>query len=123
QTFDQQGYAEDGFLYLQLKATDVIAPYERQHSFAYPIKMRHLKLWHGEPMPVFFVLYDVARRRAAWLYAQPYFAAHPPRKTNAATVTVHVPRKNVFGKRTIERMRQYKAAIVQQIQAGVHHHD
>src|SRR5437763_298265 len=51
QTFDQQGYAEDGFLYLQLKATDVIAPYERQDSFAYPIKMRHYKLWHREPMP------------------------------------------------------------------------
>jgi hypothetical protein len=122
QTFDEHGYAEQGFLYLQLKATDAIARYERNETFAFPIEVRHYHLWRLEPMPVYFVLYDAALRRAYWLYTQPYFASHPPRTSAAASLTIHVPKKNAFARRTIKIMRGRKANIVQQMQGGIQHH-
>lgn len=123
QTFDEQGYAEEGFLYLQLKATDAIAKYERKESFAFPIEMRHYNLWRREHMPVFFILYNALRRRAYWLYTQAYFALHPHPRPQAQSLALHIPKKNVLGMRTIQRMREYKARILAQAQGGIHHHD
>ena len=79
-TFDEHGYAEPGFIFLQVKATDAIGDYElaQQQVFAFGIERKHYHLWTAEPMPVFFVLFGTRRRKAYWLHIQDYFQEHPP---------------------------------------------
>jgi len=122
QTFDEEGYAEEGLLYLQLKATDSMAPFERPRGFAFPVDMRHYHLWRRERMPVVLILYDAANRRAYWLHTQAYFDAHPVPKRGRRFLTVHFPRKNVFGARTISMLRQCKAKVLEQMPGGAGHH-
>src|SRR5262245_44952967 len=118
QTFDEHGYTEEGFLHLQLKATDTIARYQRKGTFAFPVELKHYHLWRREPMPVYFVLYDAPRRRAYWIHTQAYFASKPPVKSQAQSFVLRVPRKNVFRKSTMEKMRRCKAETIAEIQGG-----
>ncbi len=124
-TFDEQGNSEPGLVYFQLKATDTISNYQRSRDdyFSFPVTMRHYHLWRLEHMPVFFILYDAVRRRAYWLYTQAYFRLHAPKNPEAVSLALHIPRKNLFGKRTIGKIRQYKERILQQIKRGIYHHD
>jgi len=118
QTFDEQGYAEEGFISLQLKATDSIGRFERAESFSFPLEMRHCNLWRRERLPVYFILYDAPGRRAYWVHVQAYLAAHAPQRAEAQSFTVNLSKKNVLGKGTIEKMRQAKAKALAQPQGG-----
>jgi hypothetical protein len=125
-TFDEQGCVEEGYIRLQVKATDHIAEYELTRNkdvFAFTIDIKDFHLWTNEPVPVFFILYDAVRRRAYWLYVQAYFATHPLRKADVQAVTLHIPKKNVLGKRTIKWMREKKADVLRQMQGVIQYHD
>ena len=39
-------------------------------AYVFDLDIRDYHLWQIEPMPVFLVLFDAARRRAYWLYVQ-----------------------------------------------------
>jgi hypothetical protein len=113
QTFTPDGYAETGVFYIQLKATDHIEQYQQggRDTLAFPIESRHYRLWNEEREPVFLILYDAIGKRAYWLHFQEFFRQHPPRRPNAKSFTVQIPRKNVLGKRTIQRMQDVKNRI------------
>jgi hypothetical protein len=123
-TFTPEGYAEPGALLVQVRATDHLASRERDRSdtFACSIETRHYHLWRAEQLPVLFILYHGAGKKAYWLYAQEYFHAHPPPRPQARSYTVHVPRKNVLGMRTIERLRRYKDIAHEQAVRRIHPH-
>ena len=70
-TYDENGYVEEGQVFIQLKATDAITTHGENVVFAADI--RDYNLWIREPMPVFLVVYDAAEKRACWLYVQEYF--------------------------------------------------
>src|SRR5438552_3324887 len=118
QTFDEHGYAEEGFVYLQLKATDTVARYERTDGFGFPVEVRHCNLWRRERMPVFFILYDAPGGRAYWVHTQAYFASRPSPKQRAQSLTIRLPKKNVLEGSTIEMMRQTKANTLNESQGG-----
>src|SRR5947209_15368190 len=65
-TYDTAGYAEEGSVYIQLKAAEKLT--RSGAEFAFDVDLRDYTLWTAEPMPVILILFDAFRRRAYWVY-------------------------------------------------------
>jgi hypothetical protein len=115
-TFDEQGYAEPGAFYFQLKATETLD--DSGADYLFDLDIRDYNLWVREGLPVFLVLFDAARRRAYWLAVQHYFQTDPARrpKQGAKSVRVRVPKRQVVNRRAIAKMREIKWAAIRQEQ-------
>ena len=109
-TYDEQGYAEPGVAFLQLKASETLTLSEEH--YVYDLDIRDYNLWMAEEAPVFLVLYDATRRRAYWLYVQQYFKIDPARQPaqGAKWVRVTVPRRQAINRRSVAKMRKLKEA-------------
>jgi Domain of unknown function (DUF4365) len=104
-TYDEEGYAEPGVAYLQLKASETLP--QSGSDYVYDLDIRDYNLWMAGDYPVFLVLFDAMRRRAYWLHVQAYFrhgAARAP-KRGAKTVRVRVPRRQAISRRAVATMR------------------
>lgn len=114
ETYDGDGYIENGMIRIQLKATDRLEKLKLGDAVGYDIEMRHYELWIDEPGPVFLILYDARRKTAYWLHLQDYFAADPSRRPrrDAKTLRVHIPLANEFTEDTVDEMRARKAKNV-----------
>jgi hypothetical protein len=122
-TYDGFGYAEPGYVFLQLKATESIRAGSGGRDFRLSIRIEDYNLWRDEPMPVFLVLYDAAKRKAYWLYLQQYFEedrAREPR-AGARSVWLRVPAANRMSRRTIRYLRGRKQAVLDQSRGTIHH--
>jgi hypothetical protein len=122
-TFDLQGYAENGEVRIQIKASDN-HNYNKQKDFiSFEITRQHYDLWTNELMPVFLVLYDAKKRVAYWLYVQAYFSSNPSRKpkANTRTLTLRIPLTNEFTDATVEFIRECKAKVLTQIAGEISH--
>jgi hypothetical protein len=107
-TYDDQGYAEPGVAFLQLKASETLT--QSGSDYVYDLDIRDYNLWMVEGSPVFLVLFDATHRRAYWLHVQPYFrkdASRQPKK-GARTVRVNVPRRQAISHRAVAIMRELK---------------
>jgi hypothetical protein len=124
-TFDEQGYVEEGFVNLQIKATDQIGKYEMADKdyLSYPVSLKDIRLWTKDPMPVFLILFDSQKRRGWWVYVQAYFNLHPVKVTNAKSISVRFPRKNLVRTSTIQMMKKRKTSVVTQMEGKVEHHE
>ncbi len=120
-TFDEEGHAEPGLVYLQLKASEKLALADTDYVF--DLDVRDYRLWLSEPMPVFLILFDASRRRAYWLDVQHYFQEGSPRqpKKGAKTVRVRVPRRQAVNRRAVARMRARKQEALDRAERGVDH--
>ena len=80
-------------------------------------------MWENEPYPIFLVLYDATKKFAYYLYLQEYFTAPSAKKPKptAKSMTVRVPVEIEFTERTVDYMRERKAAVLLQIQGRVKH--
>jgi hypothetical protein len=107
-TFDEDGYAESGQVYGQLKASGGLV--FRTEGYAHDVDIRDYNLWMSEPMPVILALYDATARRAFWVHVQGYFATNLARapKPGAQTVRIYASEKDVVNLRTIRRLRGLK---------------
>src|SRR5205807_2336926 len=90
-TYDEQGYAEPGLAFLQLKASETLA--RSGDGYVFDLDIRDYNLWVVENNPVFLILFDASRRRAYWLDVQGYFESDARRKPKkgAKMVRVYVP--------------------------------
>jgi hypothetical protein len=122
-TFDEDGYQEDGDIRIQVKATDTIHRFRRRDSFSFEVEVKHYNLWMQARMLVFLILYDAREKKGYWLYVQAYFVEDRRRgpKKGAKTVTVHVPFGNEFTEDTIDYMCGRKTAILAQLRGTEHH--
>jgi len=107
-TFDA-GAFENGYVYLQLKATDELRVLEDEETISFTLDRADINLWKRELMPVFLVVCDAQREIACWLYMQAYLkhtraVALPP---GQATLTVRLPKANILDGAAIERLRQF----------------
>ncbi len=115
-TFDEAGYAENGEIRIQLKASDVLR-YSKDGTFvSFTINIEHYNLWDSEPMPVFLVLYDALKKRAYWLDIQAYFQEDSSRRPEgrSGSITLRIPLANEFSETTVDLARERKAAALQQ---------
>jgi hypothetical protein len=113
-TYDEQGYAEPDFLWLQLKAAESFPAVGADYVF--DLDVRDYNLWMLEKMPVILILFDASRRRAYWLSVQRYFreqVARQPKK-GAKTIRVRVPKRQTVNRRTIAHLRDLKWAAHRQ---------
>jgi hypothetical protein len=122
-TYDSQGYVENNYVLFQLKGTDSMKEDPDGNSFWLQMSIEDYNLWIDEPMPVYFVLYDAIRRRAYWLYIQRYFAEDPSRgpRAGAQSVRIHIPKANLFRRRTVRMARDQKNEIIRQIRGQIDH--
>ncbi len=107
-TYDDQGYAEPGVAFLQLKASETLT--QSGSHYVYDLDIRDYNLWMAEDTPVFLVLFDATHRQAYWVHVQPYFrkdTSCQPRK-GARTVRVHVSRRQAISRRSVATMRELK---------------
>jgi hypothetical protein len=118
-TYDEQGYAEAGLVFLQLKAAETLA--QSGEHYAFDLDIRDYNLWRIERMPVFLVLFEATRRRAYWLHVQRYFEedlSRRPRK-GTKTVRVQVSRRQVVNRRAVAKMRTRKEEIMARLGGGM----
>lgn len=59
-TYDELGYAEEGTVFLQLKASESLP--ESKGGYRHDLDIRDYNRWKSEPMPVILILFDAARR-------------------------------------------------------------
>jgi hypothetical protein len=111
-TFDEQGYAEPGSVYFQVKARESLD--SRGSQYVFDLDIRDYNLWIRERMPVILILFDALRRRAIWLGIQHYFTADLERqpKKGAKSVRVFVPKRQAVNSRGIAEMRELKWAAI-----------
>ena len=121
-TYDERGYAENGEVRIQLKASDNFTYVKEELFISYEITIQHHNLWTKEVMPVFLILFDAAKEIAYWIYVQEYFS-DPSRKPKATakTISVRIPVTNVFTDSTVDYVCACKAAILASIQGKVVH--
>src|SRR5262245_8405611 len=95
-TFDEQGFAEPGLVWIQLKASESWALVGS--DYFYDVDIRDYNLWMFQELPVILILYDASRRRASWVAIQLYFGRNLARRPmrGAKTVRVHVPKRQVL---------------------------
>ncbi len=111
------GVIQNGYVALQLKATDSPRLVANASAMAYALDTRDLLHWLNEPWPVILVLYDGRGDRAYWMYLQAYFsragAVRPSQSRHS--VTVHVPIENVVDPAAMRQFSRYRAAVLHQM--------
>jgi hypothetical protein len=122
-THDRRGVIQNGYIALQLKATDSPRFVANGSAVACALDTRDLLHWLSEPWPVILVLYDGGHDRAWWVYVQAYFsdawAMRPSDERHS--VTVHLPVENVLDPIAVRQFSRYRAAVLRQIGRAIRH--
>jgi hypothetical protein len=106
-TYDGHGYAEPGYVAIQLKATESLRAVGSDYVF--DVDIRDYNLWMSEKFPGILILYDASPRRAYWLPVHRYFYDNPRRPKNGAKwVRVRVPRRQALNRKAVAAMRELK---------------
>jgi hypothetical protein len=73
-------------------------------------------------MPVILVIFDAQNDRAYWLNVQNYADSIKPKDVDGvdnekerATITVHIPTTNRLNVRAIQKLREFKEAILARV--------
>jgi hypothetical protein len=123
-TFDNNGEVENGLIFVQLKATDILNLLIDQETIAFKVKRADLELWLREPAPYILILYDAQQDSAYWLYLQAYFQQQGIEVAALGeTHTIHLKKQNILNTEAIQKFAAYKAAILQQSQEILHYED
>src|ERR1022692_4267900 len=64
-TFDEEGYAEPGAIWFQIKSSEELKLVGG--AYVFDVDIRDYNLWILDQMPVILILYDASQRRAFWL--------------------------------------------------------
>jgi hypothetical protein len=112
QTFDDEGYVENGFCLMQLKATDRIVWVAHGAECVLVLERRDWEMWRQEPLPVFLLLYDTHQDRAYWLDIQS--AAIGTEAGVTATVSVRIPATQMLDDVAVRQMRERKNQVLLQ---------
>jgi hypothetical protein len=110
-TYDREGYAEPGLVYLQLKGASRLQLVGE--AYVFDVEVRDYNLWNYELLLVILVLFDASRRRAYWVHVQDYFAQNAARRPakGAKRVRVRVPASQAVNRRAVQKWCALKRAI------------
>ena len=121
-TYDINGEIENGFVLVQLKATDHIRIINNGNDVSFTLEKRDLNLWLKEFNPVYLVVYDSQNNNGHWLYIQNYFenlVGFNLANVNV-TINVNIPIRNRINKRTMLRIARNKNDIYNQVPVNLH---
>jgi hypothetical protein len=114
-TYDRRGEVENGLLWIQVKATDHPRHLASQDALAVRVECKDLVFWLGERYPVLLVLYVAQKDAAYWLHIQAELGSAGrmfglPR--SGSTLTLHIPRANVFNEKVVKQFRRLKVQAI-----------
>jgi Domain of unknown function (DUF4365) len=115
ETFTAEGLAENGTIFLQLKATDNISTYRVENGdLSFPMDTRDLDYWAKEPFPTYLILYDAKADVAFWLYIQNYLETEGIDVATIPTksVSFRIPAAQTVQADTPGRWRQHKSDVI-----------
>lgn len=114
-TFDEQGYRENGQIWMQLKATDRLRKSRDGKTASIPIERRDILAWLGERFPVILVLYDGVADRAYYLSIKDHFAGPGVfAKLKGREISVPIPTVNVMSEAAMREFARAKLAGIPQ---------
>lgn len=121
-TYDASGEIENGYVLVQLKATDKLNLIKNNRVISFPVDKRDLTLWLKEFYPVILVVYDAQRKRGYWLYLQAYFQTLSGFRLAKirASYNVHIPLSNRISKGAMSKFKRYKEKLYAQVQNVIH---
>jgi hypothetical protein len=124
-TFDPNGEAENGNVFVQLKATDSIRNYKNTKDFSFRLTKKDLDLWQAEAFPVYLILFDAMAEIAYWLYLQNYLQAHGISSHNlvAQSVAVRIDATQIVDVNAIHGWQVAKANVLAGMGAISHVHE
>ncbi|MEW5949809.1 MAG: DUF4365 domain-containing protein [Thermodesulfobacteriota bacterium] len=122
-TFDSHGEIENGNIFVQLKATDLISRHKKKDGLSFSVSKKDITLWHDEPFPVYLVLFDAAAEKAYWLYFQKYLTKNKitPSRVKGKYLAVHIDDTNIFNSTTPKTWRLDKEKALSQLKGVVTH--
>jgi hypothetical protein len=122
-SYDSTGEVENGYVHLQMKATDHLRVLRGGQFVSFRVKRSDLALWLKEVMPVILVVYDAEADSAYWLYVQRYFEQRTDYTPSPAqeSTTVHLPKANVVDQAAIRKFVEFKASILRQANRVIRH--
>jgi hypothetical protein len=115
-TFSKTGEVQEGFILVQLKASDHLRIRPDQTTFAFRIERSDLVTWLKQPAPVILVVYDARKEVAYWLYIQSHYQKLPTFQLFAQgkKVTVRIPTKNVVNTAAVKKFARFRDRLLQQ---------
>lgn len=117
-SYDANGEIENGYISVQLKATDSLPLINGNSVISFIVDKKDLDLWLKEFNPVILVVYDVPNNKAYWLYIQAYFQTlNGFALANVGkSINVHIPLTNKIGKGALTKFADQKTKLYNQIQ-------
>lgn len=117
-TYDDSGGIENGYLLIQVKATDHLPLLADRQTVTLRAERSDIDWWIGELLPVILVVYDAQADVAYFSDVQAYFArqATPTPSEWARTISVHLTTADRLDAAAFRRFATRKNAIVQGVQ-------
>ena len=123
-TYNLQGEIENGYVSVQLKATDSFHSrlIENGTKISFPVEKKDLGLWLKELNPVIIVMYDANNEVGYWLYIQAYFQniANFKIENIGFTKNIHIPLTSIVNKEAMVTFSQQKTALYNQLNNITH---
>jgi Domain of unknown function (DUF4365) len=124
-TYNERGEIENGHVFFQLKATDAPDVLADGKTISCRVELADIQLWQRESMPVILVLYNGRTDRAYWLYVQQYLEekniTFEDFSGDQVRVTVRLPLRNRLGQQAVERFREFRNRLLEQMEGGFRH--
>jgi len=121
-TYDRQGRAENGCLFLQVKATERAKWIRRGTLLPFRVDGRDLTRWLGEVLPVALIVFDVVAHRAYSLYLQQYFAQHATRTSTArVSMVVHFTRRHRLTPGAMRELAHQRDSVLARLAPAIQH--
>lgn len=122
-TYQSNGEIQEGFVHIQLKASDNIKYAKRGSFLSLSVGRAHLESWLAEPFPVVLVVYDAARDKAYWVYVQRYFAHIPNFSLTdiKKRYSIRVPIDQVVEEEAVHKFAEFKQSILNQLDGVISH--
>lgn len=122
-TYNKDGEIENGFVSIQIKATDNPDYTKDKYYINFPVKKSDLKHWLKEIYPLILIVYDARLKKAYWVYLQNYFEKLPNFNLDqiGKTTTVKIKIKNSINKEAIQRFAYFKDRVLAQSEGVITH--
>jgi len=117
-SYDANGEIENGYVSVQMKATDNLNLIHQNTVVSFPVDKRDLDLWLKEFNPVILVIYDVTKNVGYWLYIQAYFQAIAgfTLANVGQTINVNIPISAKIDNASMNRFAWQKSQLYNQLQ-------
>jgi hypothetical protein len=112
-TYTSRGEVENGFVWLQLKATDHLRWRKDRQAIIIRIERAHALFWMGEDLPVILIVYDGIKEVAYWLHIQGALGRGQIFRSRRTplTITLHIPAENIVNEEAMRHIARLKAEV------------